>query len=181
MNDQLELVEKLMSKAGVGYADAKAALEKTDWDILEALVLLEGEGKVHSESAGSPYAQYTTQKSQKAPNEGAENFKHQARSFWEWCKSVIDKGNRNCLEMYKNGECRLSLPVTVFVLLLLIGFWVILPLMIVALFFGFRFSFNGPELGKESVNSALGKATDVADNIKNEFKGEAKTTGAGKQ
>lgn len=180
MTDQLELVEKLMSKTGVGYADAKEALEKNDWDILEALVWLEKENKVHAEN-GSPYAQYSTQKSQKVPNEGAENFKQATKSFWEWCKSVIDKGNRNSLEMYKNGECRLSLPVTVFVLLLIFGFWIVLPLMIVALFFGFRFSFHGPELGKDSVNNALGKATDVADNIKNEFKNDVKPEGGVKQ
>ena len=35
---------------------------------------------------------------------------------------------------------------------------------------GCRFSFSGNELGKESVNSAMGKATDIADNIKSEIK-----------
>ncbi len=171
MKDQLELVEKLMEKAGVGYADAKDALERNDWDLLEALVWLEKEGRVRAAAEGTPYAQYSTQKNQKAPNEGAENFKRQTKSFWEWCKSVIDKGNRNSFEMYKNGECRLSVPVTVFVLLLIFTFWVVLPLMVVALFFDFRFSFSGPELGKESVNQALGRATDVADDIKSGFKG----------
>ena len=43
-------------------------------------------------------------------------------------------------------------------------------LKVVALFFGCRFSFSGTDLGKDSVNSAMGKATDIADNIKSEFK-----------
>ena len=56
--DHFEMVEKLRTKANVSYEEAKAALEKTDWDVLDALVLLEGEGKV---SDGQPAAEYTTQ------------------------------------------------------------------------------------------------------------------------
>ena len=44
--DHFEMVEKLRTKANVTYEEAKAALEASDWDILDALVLLESEGKV---------------------------------------------------------------------------------------------------------------------------------------
>ena len=38
--DHFEMVEKLRAKANVSYEEAKAALEASDWDILDALVLL---------------------------------------------------------------------------------------------------------------------------------------------
>ncbi len=169
MNQQLELVEKLIEKTGIGYAEAKAALEKTDWDILEAMILLESEGKINKTTSS-----YTTQKPPRAEKErqhaeSAENFKQQAKSFGEWLRGVIDKGNRNCLEMYRKGERVLSVPVTVFVLLLLFCFWCVLPAMLVSLFFECRYSFSGPELGKDTVNHAMGKATDIADGIKSEI------------
>ena len=71
--------------------------------------------------------------------------------------------------MADKGAVRRCLPVTVFVILLVAAFWVVVPLMVVALFFGCRFSFSGPELGREDINSAMGKATDFAEDIKKEF------------
>ena len=39
--DRFELVEKLVKSTGVSYADAKAALEASGWDLLDAAVWLE--------------------------------------------------------------------------------------------------------------------------------------------
>ena len=50
--DHLEKAEKLRKHADVSYEEAKKALEESDWDILDALILLESQGKVKSEPAG---------------------------------------------------------------------------------------------------------------------------------
>ncbi|MEA5049847.1 MAG: DUF4342 domain-containing protein [Oscillospiraceae bacterium] len=165
--NNLELVEKLVAKTGVSYADAKRALESSDWNMLDAMIWLEEDGKLER---GRTTAYSTGEKKKSA---GAENFRKGAKSFGAWLRGVIDKGNTNCLEMYRNDERQLSVPVTVFVLLLCIGFWIVVPLMIVGLFLGCRFAFSGPDLGKDKVNKAMAKATDVADGIKSEIaKGE---------
>jgi len=184
MSQNLELVEKLVEKTGLSYGEAKQALEKTDWDILEALIQLEAQGK----GQGGRTTQYTTnndsnnfqqnqqyqqyQQNQQGKDKKAkgENFKKASKSLGDFLKEIFDKGNKNCLVMHNNDEKRIELPVTAFIVLLIFCFWVIIPLMIVALFFGCRFSFSGTDLGKDSVNSAMGKATDIADNIKSEFK-----------
>jgi len=163
---QLELVEKLVDKTGVSYAEAKAVLEQTDWDILEAMILLEAQGKVKDNKTTSAY---TTQQKKKADNRGTENFKQQAHSFGSWFRGVIDKGNKNSIEMYRRGERIISIPVTVFVVLLILSASLVLPLMLVSLFFECRYSFRGPDLGKDAVNNVMGKATDIADNIKDEI------------
>lgn len=187
MAQNLELVEKLVEKTGVSYSEAKAALEKNDWDILEAIIMLENEGRVQ----GAKTAQYSTgaasgeakqeQAGQAEPKAGTdkgrekcggagENFKKSAKSFGVWFSDIFDKGNRNSLLVHRKDEKLVELPVTAFVLLLIFCFWVVIPLMVVGLFLGCRYSFSGNELGRESVNNAMGKASEFADNIKNEFK-----------
>ena len=47
--EHIEMVEKLMEKANVSYAEAKQALENNNWDMLDALIELERQGKVHGE------------------------------------------------------------------------------------------------------------------------------------
>ncbi|MBO5256257.1 MAG: UBA/TS-N domain protein, partial [Clostridia bacterium] len=44
--EHIEMVERLHEKANISYTDAKDALERSGWDMLEALVLLEREGKI---------------------------------------------------------------------------------------------------------------------------------------
>ena len=44
--EHIEMVEKLMEKANVSYAEAKQALENNNWDMLDALIELERQGKV---------------------------------------------------------------------------------------------------------------------------------------
>ena len=50
-NITLEQVEKLRAHANVSYEDARAALEATGGDMLEAIIRLEKEGKTRSHTA----------------------------------------------------------------------------------------------------------------------------------
>ncbi len=190
MEANTELVEKLVDKTGVSYTEAKAVLEKTDWDILEALIQLEAEGKISStntadystkgrqgeykESCGFNEHRQQKEHREKKNCKTGENFKSTGKNFGDTLRDIFDKGNTNYIEMYRNDERKLGVPVTVFILLLIIGFWIVVPLMIVGLFCGCRFAFSGNELGKDSVNSAIGKANDFAEDIKKEIRNEIK-------
>ena len=46
--DRLNLVEKLRTKTGITYEDAKMVLEINNWDILDAILDLERQGKIKS-------------------------------------------------------------------------------------------------------------------------------------
>ena len=63
-------------------------------------------------------------------------------------------------------------PVLVLVLLVLAAFWLTAIVLIVGLFFNLRYSFQGKELGKDSINSTIGKATDFAQELVREMKDE---------
>ena len=171
--DMMEKVESLREKAGVSYTEAKAALEQTGGDLLEALCWLEQHGKTQMVGASCSTQdreppQEEPQPETHGPQEGA--FRQGCRSLWQGIVALIRKGNQNQLVMTsREGRREFSLPVTLFVILLIACFWLVLILMVVALFFGNSFSFEGPELDKDEINDAMGKATDFAENIKQDF------------
>ena len=59
--ENFEKIEQLVNKAGCTYEDAKAALEANGWDMIDAIISLEREGKVKKESAA-----YTAKPAQEA-------------------------------------------------------------------------------------------------------------------
>ena len=48
--DKIAMVEDIRRRANLNYEQAKALLEKADWDLLDALVILEKEGKIEAGS-----------------------------------------------------------------------------------------------------------------------------------
>ena len=88
------------------------------------------------------------------------------RNLGKHVRRVIACGNRNRFIVRKGEERLLEMPVTALALLMLCAFWVCVPLLVIGLFAGCRYSFAGRDLGREAINSALGKATDVADRVK---------------
>ena len=94
------------------------------------------------------------------------------RNLGDLVRSVFNLGNRNRFEVRKGEEMILELPVTALVLLLIFAFWVCIPLLVIGLFAGFRYSFSGAELGRESVNHAMDKAAEVAAKVKGEVVGD---------
>ena len=171
--DMMEKVESLREKTGVSYSEAKAALEQTGGDLLEALCWLEQHGK--TQMVGASCSTQDREQTQAEPEPETRRqedsaFRRGCRSLWQGIVTLVRKGNQNQLVMTsRDGRREFSLPVTLFVILLVAFFWLVLVLMVVALFFGNSFSFEGPELGKEEINDAMCKATDFAENIKQEF------------
>ena len=46
MMEHMEMVEKLREKANITIEEAKVVLEKNNWDMLDALIELERQGKI---------------------------------------------------------------------------------------------------------------------------------------
>lgn len=161
--DHMEMVEKLRTKANVSYEEAKEALEKNDWDILDALVMLEGDGKVKGEE---PAPEYTTQETNKGfyVKTDAREAKEGLSKLWDWIKRMVKKGNSNQFVITRRNEELISMPITVMALLL-ICFWPFsLILLFVALFLGARYSFRGPDVSSK-VNDMVDKAQEKAASV----------------
>lgn len=160
--DHFETVEKLRQKANVSYEDAKNALEHSDWDLLDALVYLEKEGKIVNEGTAS----YTTKKE-------TETNKPQSNSYtggifqrlFDFITQGINRINQLELMVYRKSKLLFSLPLLAFILLMIFTFRITLPIMVVALFFGITYKFKGSK-GVEGVNRVMDKAADMMENIK---------------
>jgi hypothetical protein len=176
----LEQVERLREKTNVSFEDAKAALEATDEDLLDALIYLEKQGKAAPPAGGGWYSSQSTALVAMASAGGhekknsGESFSDMMKRFGRFCLDLLDKGNNNHLEAERMGASVFTLPVTVLAVLLVFFFWVVVPLFIVSLFFGFRYRFRGKELGKEAVNRVMDGASDTVEEIKRSIGGENK-------
>ncbi|GFN35154.1 DUF4342 domain-containing protein [Tepidimicrobium xylanilyticum] len=177
----LDQVEKLRKRANVSYDEAKKALEEANGDILEALINLEKQNRVKPPEGGGYYSSKGSQedgskeyqtKGAKSKNEYGVSFGDLIGKFFRWCGNIINRGNRNHFEVIKDGEKIMTIPVTVLVILVMFTFWITIPIIILGLFFGYRYVFTGPDLGKESVNRAMNSVANAAENLKKEVKGE---------
>ena len=161
--DHYEMVEKLRAKANVSYEEAKAALEASDWDILDALVLLENEGKVNN---GETKAEYTTQekpktKAQWNTPENRAKVSDGLGKLWAWVKKMFTLGNSNHFVISRKGSELVAMPITVMALLTVLVWPFSLILLFVGLFLGTRYSFRGPDINT-TVNDFMNKAQEKA-------------------
>jgi hypothetical protein len=175
----MEQVEKLREKANVTYDEAKAALDASNGDILDALILLERQGKVNPPQNGGYYNSKNSDGSEKESeyhstekdSQSGAKFSQLVGRFFRWCGKIIGIGNVNTFEVSRKNSVIISVPITVLVLLLLFAFWFVIPLIIVGLFLGCRYIFRGPDIEKTGVNRVMDSAADAAENLKNEVKG----------
>ena len=91
-----------------------------------------------------------------------EKCRRGLRNVGEHIRRLVACGNRNRFEVRRGDELVMDLPVTVLAVALIFAFWVCLPLLVVGLFTGWRYSFSGAELGSERINGAMRKAAEVA-------------------
>ncbi len=173
--EQLEKVEKLREKANVSYEEAKEALEASNWDILDAMVYLEKAGKVNGPKVATYYTTGNESNSNSenfstASDPDATTFGEILGKFFAWCGKVIKKGCENSFQIERSNEAPILMPVIALVGLIVVLPWITLPLIVIGLFLGFRYSFKGPDLDRKSVNDFMDKASATAETIKDDFK-----------
>ena len=171
----MEQVERLREKSGATYEACRDALERTDGNLLDAVILLERAG--YSRTAG---ATFTTKPGEKAaeaarmvlsPESGQRGGKKRsdwrdgAAEVWEAGKNLLRHAVENQFEVWRRGEMMTSMPVLILALLIILVFWISMPLLIIGLFLGCRYRFAGPDLGKESVNSVMDSMSDTVDGM----------------
>lgn len=159
--DHFEMVEKLREKANVSYEDAKNALEMSQWDLLDALVYLEKEGKVLNDSAASFSTRQEPREMPKPREERAGFFKRLIDLIFR----IINSMSRIDMKVSKKNDVVLTVPLLALALMALFGFWFLVPVMIIGLFFGYTYRFQGPGVA-DGVNRVMDKAASVANDIK---------------
>lgn len=152
----------------ISYEEAKKALEEAEGDLLEAIIKLEKENKIKRPETAGYYNSQTEAQSEagnvhvrrnQRPQDKGRSFRDLINAFLRWCGRMIHKGNRNSFEVWQDESRIITLPITVLVLFAFFAFWIVLPLLILGLFLGYRYRFSGPDLDKPEVNQTVEKVT----------------------
>ena len=162
----LEMAELLRDKAGISLEEAKEALEQSNWDLLEAMLLLERQGKTEPGCKTYSTKAEWEDAPKRDPHLGATGG---LRRLGDAITRLVRVGNENHFVVSRSEKELLSLPVTAFVLLLALAFWLSIIALIVGLFCGLHYSFRGPNLGKQSINDAMERAASMADSVREDL------------
>jgi len=159
-----KLVDKLKNETNISYEEAKIVLERSNWDILDAFVYLEENGKIQKPSVSIfytneykenyKYSQVTIKKDQENNYKNAKKNNTFEGIFVAVCK-MIDTCNNISFEIKKENKVFLRIPVTVIIVLLIFAFWIVIPLYIVGLFFDIEFSLSGKRVEINKINHVL--------------------------
>ena len=171
--DNLEKVERLRERADVTYEEAKEALDEAGGDILDAIVILERHGKVKAPKQSTYSTSYEEQAEYVRVKDKVQEQERSAVSFGEIAGKVlrtvwnIVRNNSLCIS--RNGELLFMLPAWIFALIVFFTWRGLIPCMVIALFFGIRYSFSGrDDLSK--ANDFMAKAESIVEGVKKEFR-----------
>lgn len=169
-------VEELLSEKPV-VEDATEEPEPEEVVEPEPEVVIEPEPEAEDEPAVEPEPKrdYAAEKearraASQAKREAAKSkFAAACNSFAEQVKRLINAGLKMTFVAERYGERVCELPVLLVIVGLLI--WgAALWLMIIGMFFGFRYRIEGASAVTFDVNAVMDKAADVADDIKRDLK-----------
>lgn len=167
----IEKVQKVVEMTGVSYADAKDALEQAGWDVLSAVISLEEQGKTERRSASystrppadasamseemrATQSQWDRETRQTAFSESACSFGRRLRDF------LLIR-----LYVEHDGRQVAIVPMFLVIAILVLFRCIALVAVIVSLFFGVRYRFEGLDAVTIDVNGTMDKVADIADSI----------------
>ena len=172
--DNFEKIEKLVEKTGVSYKEAKRVLEEANGDILDAMIILEQEGKAQAPKRSTYSTQYDEQSQYvSVPMQVETVRKENEESTRSRFKKLISKAAHVLRTNYvmvrrKDGELVMNLPLWGAVIILLFFWWITCIVIVASLFFGYTYTFNG-EANMEKANEVMDKVTNAAEKAKEEF------------
>lgn len=176
--EKLEKVEKLIAKTGVSYEEAKKTLEECDYDLLDAMVLLEQRGKIASPKTTS----YTTTPESERSEQFAiaqKTYENDCNGtsagemldkFCKWCGKIIKRCCEINFNVVKQEKKIISMPIIVLILVGLVTLPLLVILLIVGLFTDCKYYFDGVDSTKVDINEFCEKASETCESIKSDFK-----------
>lgn len=161
--ERKEMIEKIMKKADVSYEKAEEALEKCNWDMLDAIIYLEREKKEKESKAVVCVPEIHND------SEGHDGLGRLLGRIFKFIGKMIRKGNVNYFHINKEGKEPIKISITISAVLLILAFWPVMLLLVIGLFLGYKYSIKGKDIKGNEVNNVFNKASEAADSIKNNF------------
>ena len=180
--NEFEKIDKLRERANVTYEEARDALSEANGDLLDAMVLLEKQGKAKQPDVSSYTTRYEEQPhyervEQDIPDPDKEAARRLGGSISRFFRVIFSKLRHNALRMInREGEEVFRLPLWLLVLIVLFFWKGIIVVLVVLLFFGNRYDIVGRD-DMSDANEILNRAGKMADGVKEEFQKERKREG----
>ncbi len=171
MDITLEQVEKVHSCTGASYEEAKAALEATGGNVLDAVILLEKQGKT-----GPVGGDYST----RGAGAGPEGPARRRTVNWNEVRRALKSLLANCLaislEIWKGGRMTCMIPLIVALILCLVAPYAVFGLAVVGLCFGYtiHISGKGTDGWGDKVNQVMDQIGDVVSDAVSQLRGDRK-------
>lgn len=174
--EKLRRADLVRDKTGVTFEEARAALEASGYDALDAIVWLERRGKTARQTAsyttsGSAADAQAQEEMSRAQSDFEASTKPSGFSvafgrFMDGVKRVLRRSVEISFVVSRRGARLFSVPLLLFIILAVFAFWVVIPLIIIGLFCEFRYSFDGIGKVTVDVNEWSRKASDGVDHLK---------------
>lgn len=167
-----DMIDKIVQKSGITREQAEDALNKNNWDLLDAMIYVERNYQTTDQSAtsSSQYSTYTKKEQNFQPtndpyaqNEGKDKITELLEKL---CNCLVN----DRLVISRNGKDILPLPIIIFVLLLISSFSAILVIMIISMFFDVKYYCRGQLLGNDDVNGVFDQLFNFVQKLKREIK-----------
>lgn len=167
----VEKIEKLVNQFNISYEEAREALEKTEGNILDAVVYLEDKGTIEKPDEGIYYTnKYRSSNENNEESLKKEKIKHKPKGLFETICEFIDTCNNIFFKINKENRTIMKLPLTVIILLVAFTFGTIVSLIIIGLFFDIEFEVEGKNIELDKINSFLKKLSNIVKKVKMDFK-----------
>lgn len=145
----LEQVEKLRSRSSLSYEEARALLEQCGGSVLDALIELERQGRATGPNGGAnvqpPFGKPTGPSKPRATpvtmvsGSTWENFWKDLWMLLGHCWEILKHCNLYHLHIFREGKLISAIPIWVVLVLVLVAFYITLPLAAVGLMMGCRY------------------------------------------
>ena len=176
--DTLEKVELVREKTGVSYQDAKEALEANEDNVLDAIIWLEQQGKADVRTASfETHASSATKTTSAEMKEAQEEYHRTSRrskigehfsGFAAELRRILRASMDMTFVAEHNGSRAVAIPL-LFVILGIFFWGATIWLLLIGLFFNFRYHIEGANPVTIDVNNAMNKAAEAAEDIKSDF------------
>ena len=165
--DDLEKVETIRAKCNVSYTDAKAALDATDGNVLDAIIWLESQGKTQTTSApvDGPSAEMVAAQAAYEKSSEKTDFSKKMDSVWEYLKKLFRLSLDTKFIATRRDAIILNIPILI-PIVALFAWGATIWLMLIGLFFGMRYRIDSDGDVPGSINNLMNHAADAADDIK---------------
>lgn len=176
-----EQVEKVRQYAGVTYEEARAALMQTGGEALDAVLLLERQGKAKTAPGGSWSTRYGAPPQEEPPraytgmpavHPKAKHRKYTSQEVGSALKNFFRNCTKISVDIWRGDDLLVGAPLVVCVLLFIVAYQIMIPLTIVGLILRCRYHISGWEGGTDDINRTMDRVTETVAELTDRAKAE---------